>query len=98
MKNSVDPYCPLGFPGGSDGKVSTCNVGDPGSKPGDPGSKLKAQDPWKREWLLTPIFMLGEFHGQRSLSGCRPWDHKELEKTEQLTFFILPTRIVSNHK
>ena len=66
MKNSVDPYCPLGFPGGSDGKVSTCNVGDP-------GSKLKAQDPWKREWLLTPIFMLGEFHGQRSLVGYNPW-------------------------
>ena len=24
----------LGFPGGSDGKVSVCNVGDPGSIPG----------------------------------------------------------------
>ena len=24
----------LGFPGGSDGKESTCNVGDPGSIPG----------------------------------------------------------------
>ena len=25
---------PLGFPGGSDGKEATCNVGDPGSSPG----------------------------------------------------------------
>ena len=24
----------MGFPGGSDGKVSTSNVGDPGSTPG----------------------------------------------------------------
>ena len=24
----------MGFPGGSDGKVSACNVGDPGSIPG----------------------------------------------------------------
>ena len=27
-----------GFPGGSDGKVSACNVGDPGSIPGLGGS------------------------------------------------------------
>ena len=25
---------PLGFPGGSDGKQSACNAGDPGSVPG----------------------------------------------------------------
>ena len=23
--------------------------------------------PWRREWLLTPIFLPGESHGQRSL-------------------------------
>ena len=23
---------------------------------------------WKREWLLTPVFLPGEFHGQRSLA------------------------------
>ena len=26
--------------------------------------------PWRREWLLTPVFLHGEFHGQRSLAGC----------------------------
>ena len=26
--------CPVGFPGGSDGKESACNAGDPGSIPG----------------------------------------------------------------
>ena len=27
-------YLPQGFPGGSDGKESTCNAGDPGAIPG----------------------------------------------------------------
>ena len=25
--------------------------------------------PWRREWQLTPVFLPGEFHGQRSLAG-----------------------------
>jgi len=33
--------------------------------------------PWRREWLLTPVFLSGEFHGQRSLEGYSPWGHKE---------------------
>ena len=24
--------------------------------------------PWRREWLPTPVFWTGEFHGQRSLA------------------------------
>ena len=27
--------------------------------------------PWKGEWLPTPVFFSGEFHGQRSLSGLQ---------------------------
>ena len=27
------------------------------------------EDPLKKEWLLTPVFLSGEFHGQRSLVG-----------------------------
>ena len=41
--------------------------------------------PWRREWQRTPIFLPGEFHGQRSLIGHSPWNHKELHMTEQLT-------------
>ena len=41
--------------------------------------------PWSRGWLPTPVFLTGEFHGQRSLAGYSPWDHKELDTTEQLT-------------
>ena len=32
--------------------------------------------PWKRKWQPTPVFLLGESHGQRSLAGCSPWVHK----------------------
>ena len=28
--------------------------------------------PWRREWLPTPVFLPGKFHGQRSLVGCSP--------------------------
>ena len=25
--------------------------------------------PWRREWLSTPVFLPGEFHGERNLAG-----------------------------
>ena len=37
--------------------------------------------PWSRKWYLTPVFLL-EFHGQRSLAGYSPWDHREADTTE----------------
>ena len=30
----------------------------------------------------TPVFLPGEFHGQRSLVGYSPWGHKEWDTTE----------------
>ena len=32
--------------------------------------------PWRREWLPPPIFLPGEFHGQRNLVGYSPWGAK----------------------
>ena len=43
------------------------------------------QSTWRREWHPTPIFLPGEFHGQRSLAGYSPWGCKESDTTEQLT-------------
>ena len=43
--------------------------------------------PWRREWLPTPVFLPGEFHGQRTLVGCSLWGHNELNTTEQLSLF-----------
>ena len=37
------------------------------------------------EGMNTPVFLPGEFHGQRSLVGYSPWSHKESDSTEQLT-------------
>ena len=41
--------------------------------------------PWRREWQPTPVFLPGEFHGQRSLAGYSPMGHVELDTTERLT-------------
>ena len=38
--------------------------------------------PWRRDWLPTPAFLPGEFHGQRNLVGYYPWGHKEYDTTE----------------
>ena len=53
----------VGFPGGSAGKESSCNVGTLGLIPG------LGRFPWRREWLLTPVFWPGEFHGLYSPCG-----------------------------
>ena len=68
-----------GFSYCSVGKESACNAGDPGLIPGS------GRIPWKREWLLSPVFLPGDFHGQRSLEGYSPWCCKEWDMTERLT-------------
>ena len=48
-------------------KNPALNAGDMGSMPGS------GKIPWRRKWQLTPIFLPGEFHGQRSLAGYSLW-------------------------
>ena len=43
---------------------------------------------WRKKWLPTPVFLPGEFHGQRSLVGYSPWGHKEPVMTEKLTLLL----------
>ena len=38
--------------------------------------------PWRRKWQPAPVFLPGQFHGQRILVGYSPWDHNESDKTE----------------
>ena len=40
---------------------------------------------WRTEWLPTPVFLSGEFQGQRSLAGYSLWGCKELDTNEWLT-------------
>ena len=37
---------------------------------------------WRRKWQPAPVFLPGEFHGQRSLMGYSPWGHEESNMTE----------------
>ena len=39
---------------------------------------------WRKKWLPTPVFLLREFHGQRSLMGFSPWGSKQSDKTQRL--------------
>ena len=38
------------------------------------------------EFTQTPILLPGKSHGQRSLVGCSPWGHEELDMTRRLHF------------
>ena len=38
--------------------------------------------PWRRQWLPTPLFLPGKFHGQ-SLQGYSPYGRKESGMTER---------------
>ena len=42
--------------------------------------------PWRRKWQLTPVFLPGEPHGQRSLVGYSPRSHKESDTTKLVVF------------
>ena len=42
----------------------------------------------RRKWQPTPVFLLGEFHGQRSLVGYSPRGREKSERTEQLTLLL----------
>ena len=43
--------------------------------------------PWRREWQPIPVLLPGKSHGLRSLVGCSPQGHKELDTTEKLHMF-----------
>ena len=62
---------------GSEGRESTCNVGD-----------LGWEIPWRRAWQPTLVSLPGESHGQRSLVGYSPWFCKELGTIKWLTLSV----------
>ena len=57
----------MGFPGGSDGKEYTCNVGDQGSIPG------LGRSPGGGHGNTLQYFGLENAHGQRNMAGYSPW-------------------------
>ena len=65
----------MGFPGGASGNESAGQCRRHGFDP------WVRKIPWKRAWQPTPVFLLGEPHGQRSQTG-----HKELGMTDTPTW------------
>ena len=63
----------LGFPGVTQCKEYACQCKRHGFSP------WVRKIPWRRKWQPTPVFLPGEFHGQRSLSGYSSRDCKELD-------------------
>ena len=68
----------MGFPGGSEGKVSACNVGDPSSIPSSEKSPGQGNS--------NPL--PGKSHRRRSLVGYSPCGPKDLDMTERLHFYF----------
>ena len=75
---SMSIACRPKLPWWSDSKASACNAGHP-------GLILGGKIPWRKEWQPAPVFLPGEFLGQRTLVGYSPWGHQESDMTEQLT-------------
>ena len=66
----------MGFPGGSEGKASACNAGDPGSIPGLGRSPGEGNgNPLQYSCLENPM------DGEACYS---PWGRKESDTTERL--------------
>ena len=73
------------FPGGLDGK-------DLPAMQETQVQSLGQEDSLEKGMGTTPLFLPGEFHGQRSLAGYSPRGHKELDTlaTNTSTFHFHP--------
>ena len=69
--NLVLCYLAVGLPDRLVVKNVLANAGDGGFDP------WVGKIPWRRKWQPTTVVLLEKSHGQRSLAGYRPWDHKE---------------------
>ena len=84
------------FPGGTNGKESVCQ---------HRRQKRRGFSPWARKVSRTgkqhpaPVFLLGKFHGQKSLVGYSSWGHKELDMTEhKYVYEIIKHSFLKYHK
>ena len=75
---TVSTAFPCKTRGGLDGKESACNAGDLGLIP---GSRRALGE---ENGLPTPVFLPGEFHGERSLVGKESGTTKRLSDTHIL--------------
>ena len=67
----------MNFPGGSDGKESACNAGDPGSISG------LGRSPGEGHGNPFQFSCLENRHGQRGLLGYSPWGPKSRRLSDE---------------
>ena len=60
----------MGLPGGSSGKEAACQYRRCKRPRFDSWAR---KIPWRRKWQSAPVFLLGKYHGQKSLEGYIPW-------------------------
>ena len=88
--DQVKPAILEGFPGGASDKEPTCQC----RRCKRQGCNLQVRKIlWRRAWQPSPVFLPGESHGKRSLVGCSPQGHKQLDMTNTylltyITFFL----------
>ena len=76
------------FPAGSDSKEPTCNAGEPGSIPG------LGRSPGEGNGNALQYSCLENFVKR----GYRPWNHKQLDVTEQRTHFTVHYKDLAFYK
>ena len=63
-----------GLPRQFSGKESACQCRRCGFYP------CVGKIPWRRKWQSTLVFLPGKSHGERSLVGYSPWNHKNVRR------------------
>ena len=83
-----------GLPRYCSGKESAYNAGDGGGEWGVWVQSLDQEDPGGRKWQPTPICLLGQSHGHRSLMGYSQWGYKESDVTDHTCTLLQRTCMV----
>ena len=82
------------YTGNINGKESACIVGDS-------GSICVGNIPWRREWLLTPVFLLGESRKEKpggwEFMGLQRAGYDWATNTSLQLHFIIYTYITYTH-
>ena len=63
-----------GLPGSANGKEPTCQCRRHRRLGFDPWVQKIS---WRGTWQLSPVFLPGKSHGQRSLAGYSPWSQSQ---------------------
>ena len=77
-----NPWNEQGFPSGSDSKESACQCRRPQYNP------WFGKIHWRRKRQPIPVFLPGEYHGQKSQEGYSPRGRQESDTTESLTLSL----------